>query len=147
MMLALVAGGSGILFGVGLAFSGMIDPARVLGFLDVAGAWDPTLAFVMAGAIAVMAPTWLLVFRRAAPTATHLALPTKRDIDVRLVSGAALFGVGWGLVGFCPGPALAALPIGGVSVLVFVAAMIGGMGLFEITVGRTQHPTPSTVAP
>lgn len=124
---ALVAG---LLFGVGLSVSGMMDPAKVLGFLDIAGAWDPTLAFVMGGALAITVPAFILVRRRAAPVlSTVFHIPTRRDIDPRLAIGAALFGLGWGLVGFCPGPALSALSLGQFDVLVFVAAMVAGMML------------------
>jgi uncharacterized membrane protein YedE/YeeE len=119
---------AGLLFGIGLAVSGMMDPAKVLGFLDVAGDWDPTLAFVMGGALAVSGPAYFLARRRSAPflePAFHL--PSKTDLDSRLIGGAALFGVGWGLVGFCPGPALAALSLGLTEVFVFGAAMVVGM--------------------
>lgn len=119
---------SGLLFGTGLTISQMINPAKVIGFLDVAGNWDPTLAFVMGGALAVTIPGFIFVRRMAKPLVAHtFQLPTRRDIDMRLVGGAALFGVGWGLGGFCPGPALAGLVSGVWQVGVFVAAMIGGM--------------------
>lgn len=119
---------SGLLFGTGLTISQMINPAKVIGFLDVAGNWDPTLAFVMGGALAVTIPGFIFVRRMAKPLVAHtFQLPTRRDIDMRLVGGAALFGVGWGLGGFCPGPALASLVSGVWQVGVFVAAMIGGM--------------------
>jgi hypothetical protein len=118
----------GLVFGAGLAIAGMTNPAKVLAFLDVAGAWDPTLAFVMGGALLVNAGAYALTRRRARPLfAEVFALPTRRDLDARLVGGAALFGVGWGLVGLCPGPALASLARGENEVLVFVAAMAGGM--------------------
>lgn len=119
---------SGLLFGLGLAVSDMIDPARVLGFLDVAGgAWDPTLAFVMGGALIPMAAAWRLAAARGAP-AYGESFPAKPGpVDGRLLAGAALFGAGWGLVGFCPGPALAALTLGGWPVWAFVAAMAVGM--------------------
>ena len=119
---------SGLLFGLGLTISDMIDPARVLGFLRVAGgAWDPTLAFVMGGALLPMAIAWLLARRLNAPACgDSFPEPASRRIDVRLLGGAALFGAGWGLVGFCPGPAFAALTQGGVPVLIFVVAMVVG---------------------
>jgi uncharacterized protein len=124
-----IALGAGALFAVGLAIAGMTQPGKVLGFLDLFGAWDPTLMFVMVGAIAVHAPIyWLLVRRRPAPPfATAFSLPTRRDVDRRLIVGALLFGIGWGIAGFCPGPALASLGKLSPTVLVFVAAMVGGM--------------------
>ncbi len=124
-----IAFGSGLIFAIGLALSGMTSPANVLGFLDVFGAWDPTLAFVMGGAIAVHAPFyWLVVRRRDRPAfAPAFALPTRRDLDLRLLIGAALFGAGWGLAGFCPGPALASLASGVSTVSWFVVAMVVGM--------------------
>jgi len=123
----------GVLFGAGLAVSRMIDPAKVIGFLDVAGNWDPTLAFVMAGALAAAIPGFALARRRGAPVlGGTLRIPTRRDIDVRLLGGAALFGIGWGLSGFCPGPAISALSTGMWQVVVFVAAMIAGMLLHRL---------------
>lgn len=118
---------AGVVFGVGLTLSQMIDPARVLGFLDVAGNWDPTLAFVMAGALAVAAAVYRVVFARPRPLFDeHFHVPPPAAPDARLLAGAALFGLGWGLVGFCPGPALAALAGGAGMVFVFVAAMLAG---------------------
>jgi hypothetical protein len=105
-MHVLAALACGLVFGAGLALSGMTNPAKVLAFLDVAGAWDATLAFVMGGALAVNAAAYAATRRRASPLfADAFALPTRRDLDARLLGGAALFGVGWGLVGLCPGPA------------------------------------------
>lgn len=125
ILLALAAGG---VFGLGLVVSGMTDPAKVLGFLDITGDWDPTLAFVMGGAVAVMAGAWALAARRAEPWQASAYPPRpKATIDARLVGGAALFGAGWGLVGLCPGPALASLSFGGVPVWIFTAAMVAGM--------------------
>jgi hypothetical protein len=122
-----VAGIWGVVFGVGLALGGMTNPAKVLGFLDVAGAWDPTLAFVMGGALAVSATGFALARGRARPwLSAAFALPTRTDLDAPLVGGAALFGVGWGLVGLCPGPALANLARGSVEIWIFVAAMAAG---------------------
>jgi uncharacterized membrane protein YedE/YeeE len=123
----------GVLFGTGLILSGMADPAKVLGFLDLAGAWDPSLAFVMGGAIAVGLPAFALARRRSRTwLGTEMRLPTARDIDRRLVTGSLLFGIGWGVAGFCPGPALVALGMGEAKALLFVAAMLGGMALFEV---------------
>jgi len=126
---ALVAG---LVFGIGLAVSRMVDPGKVLAFLDVAGRWDPSLALVMAGALAVTLIGYRLALKRPAPLlADGFRLPTRRDVDARLVGGAALFGVGWGLVGFCPGPALASLAYGQLSSVLFVAAMLLGMALYR----------------
>ncbi|MBI4522560.1 MAG: YeeE/YedE family protein, partial [Deltaproteobacteria bacterium] len=116
---------SGSIFGLGLAVSEMIDPARVIGFLDIAGDWDATLLFVMAGALSVTLPGFTLILRRSRPLfGGTFGIPTKTKIDVPLISGAAIFGLGWGLAGFCPGPALAALATLSPSVILFVAAMI-----------------------
>ena len=124
---------SGLLFGLGLIVSQMVNPAKVLGFLDVLGNWDPSLALVMGGAVAVSAVGTLIARRRGLPVlARRLEIPTRRDLDLRLIGGAALFGIGWGLVGLCPGPALTALAFGPWQVPVFVAAMLAGMALFRI---------------
>ncbi|WP_279357604.1 YeeE/YedE family protein [Methylobacterium indicum] len=121
---------SGLLFGIGLAMSGMLDPARVRGFLDVTGAWDPTLAFVLAGAVTASSLGTALARRLRGPfLADAFDWPTRTRIDRPLVLGAALFGIGWGLSGFCPGPAVAALSTGLRPVIVFVAAMLVGMAL------------------
>lgn len=121
---------SGTLFGAGLAWSGMTNPARVLGFLDVTGNWDPTLVLVMGGALLVSVPLFPLVLRRSRPVFAGLfALPSKRELDVRLLGGAVLFGVGWGLAGLCPGPAIAGLVTGSPAVMLFVAAMLTGQWL------------------
>lgn len=126
----LVAFAGGALFAVGLAVGGMTQPAKVIGFLDVTGDWDPSLIFVMAGAIAVHAIVYRLVRRRSAPfLAERFAVPTRRDLDPRLIGGAALFGVGWGLGGYCPGPGVTALVSGSAPALVFVASMLGAMWL------------------
>lgn len=124
---------AGAVFGVGLALSQMINPAKVIAFLDVSGAWDPTLASVMLGALAVTALAFRVVLKRSRPWfAERFALPTKRDIDSRLIAGGVLFGMGWGLSGLCPGPALAALVTAQADVFVFVAAMIAGSALFSV---------------
>ena len=123
---------AGALFGLGLAVSGMVDPAKVIGFLDVAGDWDPTLAFVMGGALLVTIPAFRLIFKRPRPVlADEFELPTKKDLDARLLGGSALFGVGWGLSGFCPGPAVTALATGLTPVFAFVVAMIAGMAIYK----------------
>lgn len=118
---------SGLLFGVGLVLSGMTQPSKVQGFLDVTGSWDPSLMFVMAGGIGVHFILHRLVTKRAHPLFDkRFHLPTRKDIDGKLVLGAALFGVGWGLGGYCPGPGLVSLGSGGLSGLVFVATMVAG---------------------
>ena len=130
MRATLPAIAAGTVFGAGLALAGMVNPARVLGFLDVAGAWDPTLAFVMGAAVLVSALGYLLARRRRAPLfGTSFRIPENRRLDSQLIGGAALFGVGWGLAGFCPGPALAGLVYGLWQPWLFVAAMLAGMWL------------------
>lgn len=120
---------SGLIFGLGLIISGMANPAKVLNFLDVFGTWDPSLAFVMGGAIAVTAPGFALLFRsRQTPLFdSTFRLPTRNDLEPKLLSGAAIFGIGWGLGGFCPGPALTALPVAATGTLIFVPFMLAGM--------------------
>jgi uncharacterized membrane protein YedE/YeeE len=133
MPLILAAFASGLLFGLGLIVSQMVNPAKVLGFLDIFGNWDPSLALVMGGAVAVSALGTLIAKRRGVPVlAPRLEIPTRRDLDLRLIGGAALFGIGWGLVGLCPGPALVGLTFGPWQVFVFVAAMIVGMAVFRL---------------
>ncbi|WP_441241015.1 DUF6691 family protein [Tardiphaga sp. 768_D3_N2_1] len=128
MPLVFVSFACGLVFGIGLLISGMTDTGKVLGFLDIFGAWDATLAFVMAGAVAVTGLGFALARRRGAPVlaATNL-WPTRKDVDTPLVVGATLFGIGWGLVGLCPGPALVNLAGLGLPVIVFVVAMAVGM--------------------
>jgi uncharacterized membrane protein YedE/YeeE len=129
LALPLAALGAGLLFGLGLVISGMINPAKVLNFLDVAGTWDPSLAFVMAGALIVATLGYRLVLPRGKPLfASDFSVPSARQIDPRLIGGAALFGAGWGLVGFCPGPAITAAALGMGEVYIFLAAMLAGMG-------------------
>ena len=123
----------GMVFGAGLAISQMMNPAKVIGFLDFAGNWDPTLGLVMAGALVAAIPGFLLARKgKASLFGGPFRLPTRRDIDIPLIAGAAIFGIGWGLAGFCPGPALAALGSGLWQVFVFVAAMVAGMLLFRV---------------
>lgn len=127
-MRELIALTSGALFAAGLLLSDMVNPARVLNFLDVAGAWDPTLAFVMGGALVPMAIAWQVAANGTRSIAgDEFPGPASPLIDGRLIGGAALFGAGWGLVGFCPGPALAALGTGNAEAMVFTAAMVTGM--------------------
>jgi uncharacterized membrane protein YedE/YeeE len=126
----LAAIGSGLVFGAGLALSGMMNPAKVQNFLDLLGTWDPSLALVMGGALAVSALGYRIARRRGSPLlATRFSIPTRRELDLELLAGAALFGVGWGIGGFCPGPALAGLLQGVAGVTIFVAAMLGGIAL------------------
>lgn len=138
-MRTLLAFAAGLVFGLGLLLSGMADPAKVLGFLDLAGAWDPSLVAVMAGAIAVGAIAFAFARRRTRSLLGNaMQLPARTAMDGRLVAGALMFGVGWGLAGFCPGPALVALGLGAPQAIVFVGAMLAGMGLFEWFARRSQ---------
>lgn len=132
---------AGLLFGVGLILAGMTDPGKVLAFLDVSGAWDPSLAFVMAGAIAVSIFAFAVARRRTqAFLGGAMQLPTRRDIDRPLVVGSLAFGIGWGLVGLCPGPALVAVGAGHWEALLFTLAMLAGLGIHEwaMRVGRME---------
>ena len=132
---------AGLVFGIGLIVSGMTNPAKVQGFLDLAGSWDPSLGLVMAGAIAVGFFAFLLAKKRSSANfGGALHLPTKNDIDRRLVLGSIVFGVGWGLGGFCPGPALVSLGTGSVDALVFMLAMLAGMAIFEVAESRMRKP-------
>jgi len=125
---------AGLLFGLGLTVSQMVNPAKVLNFLDIAGHWDPSLAFVLAGAVTTAFAGFRLAGRRAKPLFDEsFQPPSMTRIDGRLLLGAALFGIGWGLVGLCPGPAVAALTQDGLAVVFFVAAMLAGMALFRWT--------------
>ena len=136
---------AGLVFGLGLIVSGMANPKKVLGFLDLAGAWDPSLAFVMVGAIAVAVVAFAVARARTRSFfGLALQLPAARHVDARLVGGSLLFGVGWGLAGFCPGPALVALGMGELKAAVFVAAMLLGMAAFEL-LERRRAPLPGEV--
>lgn len=128
-MQILVAAISGILFGAGLTISGMVNPAIVLGFLDIFGDWNPALLFVMVGALAVATPGYWLLKGRRPLAAKEQLVPTRRDIDTPLVAGAVLFGIGWGLAGICPGPTITMLAIKPLPALVFIAAMTAGIYL------------------
>jgi len=133
----------GLLFGIGLVVSGMSDPAKVLNFLDIFGTWDPSLAFVMGGAVLVAFIGYRLVLARGKPiVGGRFHLPTINDIDTRVVAGPAIFGIGWALGGFCPGPALTGLGLGTTGVLAFVPAMILGMWAARL-VGETVPRTSS----
>lgn len=132
---------AGLVFGVGLVLAGMVDPAKVIAFLDFFGAWDPSLMFVMGGAIAVHFVLYRVITKRASPLFdARFDVPTRRDLDARLLGGAALFGVGWGLAGYCPGPGIVGLGSGSVPALVFVAAMTAGIYLQERTFGAPLRP-------
>lgn len=135
--IALVAG---LVFGAGLTVSGMVDPARVQGFLDLGGAWDPTLAFVMAGALAPMVVAWRLRRRMARPLASdRFHAPPTRPVTPALVAGGLLFGVGWGLSGLCPGPAVANLALAPIRVAPFLIAMIAGFALHRLATERPSR--------
>ncbi|OON62040.1 hypothetical protein B0920_00655 [Massilia sp. KIM] len=130
ILIALLAG---LVFGIGLVLSGMTDPAKVLAFLDLAGDWDPSLAFVMGGALLAATPAYAWARRRGRTLdGAPLALPTATRIDRRLVLGSLAFGAGWGLAGYCPGPAVASLATGGAKALLFLGAMVAGMAIFEL---------------
>ncbi len=132
----------GLVFGLGITVSGMINPAKVLNFFDIAGTWDPSLAFVMAGALAVAIPGYRMVLRSPAPRMEdRFQLPDMRVIDRRLVLGSATFGLGWGIAGFCPGGALPALGTGALDVHVFVAALVAGMFIARWLRSRTLVAT------
>jgi uncharacterized membrane protein YedE/YeeE len=134
---------AGALFGVGLVVSQMIDPGKVLAFLDIAGRWDPSLVLVMAGALMVAIPGFRLARRQDAPVlGGRFDRPTRQTIDRRLVTGAAIFGIGWGLVGFCPGPAIAALAFGRLEAVIFVLAMVAGAWVFHAYRAR-RSPAPA----
>jgi uncharacterized protein len=124
---------SALLFGLGLGISGMTLPSKVIGFLDVTGAWDPSLMFVMVGAISVNAIAYIFVKSRSKPVLTErFHIPSKKEIDWKLIVGAAMFGIGWGIGGFCPGPAIVSLVTGDRGVLGFFGSMIAGIVLFKL---------------
>ena len=134
---------TGLVFGLGLIVSGMANPAKVLGFLDVGGAWDPSLALVMAGAIAVGFVAFFFAKNRTLSLmGAEMKLPTASPIDRRLMMGSTLFGIGWGIAGFCPGPGLVALGMGESKALVFVAAMLVGMAVYELLELRRPAMAP-----
>ena len=133
---------AGLVFGLGLIVSGMANPAKVLGFLDLAGRWDPSLVFVMAGAVAVGAIAFALARKRTTSLiGLPMRLPAATELDHRLVGGSLIFGIGWGIAGFCPGPALVALGMGEAKALLFVLAMLAGMALFQVVEGRARGRT------
>jgi uncharacterized membrane protein YedE/YeeE len=129
----------GVVFGLGIMLSGMMNPAKVLNFFDFTGAWDPSFAFVMGGALAVTAIGYRLILKRSGPTfARDFRLPTATAIDLRLIGGSAVFGIGWGIAGFCPGGALPALGTGRVEVLAFTAALLVGIMLARAALSATR---------
>lgn len=136
--------GVGALFAVGLVISGMTDPAKVRGFLDITGAWDPSLAFVMIGAIGVHAPIAYVIAKRRAPVLAQAFAPLAKVIDSRLIVGAAIFGAGWGIAGYCPGPAIVSLLGGSLAGAAFVAAMVGGMWLARLFGARGESIATDT---
>ncbi|MBU6418862.1 MAG: YeeE/YedE family protein [Proteobacteria bacterium] len=143
-LLALLAGA---LFGAGLALSGMSDPAKVRGFLDIFGAWNPTLMFVMGGALIPMGIAWRIQAKLRTPLAAErFNLPDTTKLDTKLIGGAVLFGIGWGVAGLCPGPAITDLALAPRSAFVFVLAMLAGMGLFRIITSRST-PANEVKAP
>ena len=127
---------SGLLFGFGLALSGMVSPSKVIGFLDFTGNWDPSLAFVMGGGVLVTVITFRFILKQSHPFfGKDFMLPTKTDLDKYLIGGAVLFGLGWGLGGLCPGPALSSLAYGNPKIFVFVGAMVGGILIAKLLTG------------
>ena len=135
----------GLIFGIGISISGMANPAKVLNFFDVAGTWDPSLIFVMGGAVVVTFIGYRVVLKRPAPMLEQkFQLPTRRDLDLPLIGGAAVFGIGWGIAGFCPGGALPALGTGRSEVFIFVAALLAG--IFAVNVFRRLQAQRSATA-
>lgn len=135
---------AGLIFGAGLTVSDMVNPARVLAFLDIAGAWDPALGFVMAGAVLASAIGYALSRRMRRPVfGTNFLIPENRMVDSQLIGGAALFGIGWALVGFCPGPAVAGLVFGLWQPWLFVAAMVTGMALHRLVASAQRRRDPT----
>lgn len=135
---------AGSLFGAGLLISGMTDTRKVIGWLDVFGSWDPTLAFVMGGAIIPMALAWRLTQGRAPVIGGTFPVPADPSVGRRLVVGSLLFGMGWGLAGLCPGPAIASLSYGGMGGLIFLAAMLAGMWAAPVVGARLDSAAPAT---
>ena len=143
-----VAFASGLIFALGLGISGMTHPSKVMGFLDFAGDWDPSLALVMGSGVTVNLILFQLVIRRGAPLfAKGFSLPTPTRVDAALVGGSAIFGIGWGLGGFCPGPAIVAAVTGVAPVVAFVVAMLGTMALFDVSLGRWSAKAQATAEP
>ena len=138
--------GIGLLFGIGLIIAGMANPAKVQGFMDIAGVWDPSLAFVMGGGIAVASVAFAFARKRTLSfLGFPMQIPTARHIDRRLILGSVVFGMGWGLAGICPGPGFVLLGTGSIKGLIFVAAMLGGMGIFELLEQAKKREASSPV--
>lgn len=136
----------GIVFGVGISISGMANPAKVLNFFDIAGTWDPSLAFVMGGALVVTFIGYRFVLKRPAPMMDmRFHLPTRRDLDLPLIGGSAVFGIGWGIAGFCPGGALPALGTGVQDVFIFTGALIAGIAIAKVAQALIANRTPAQV--
>ena len=135
---------SGLIFGIGISISGMANPAKVLNFFDVAGIWDPSLAFVMGGALIVAFIGYRVVLKRPAPAFSEtFQLPTRRDLDVSLIGGSAVFGIGWGITGFCPGGALPALGTGQSEVFIFTAATLAGIVAAKVLQATLANRAPA----
>lgn len=142
-LIALIAG---LIFGTGLLLSGMTDPTKVTAFLDLGGAWNPSLAFVMAGAVGAAAPAFAIAGRRSRSVlGTPMQLPTSTRIDKRLLIGSLIFGIGWGIAGYCPGPAITSIGTGSLAALIFTAAMLIGMLAFEIVERFRSARGPATI--
>ena len=123
---------AGLVFGIGLILSGMTNPAKIIGFLDFTGKWDPSLVFVMLGAIFVSFFAFRIAEKKSSTVLGQpISIPSKKDLDARLIAGSAIFGIGWGLAGYCPGPGLASIATGGLQPILFVIAMLVGMALYE----------------
>ena len=138
----------GLVFGIGLGLSGMTQPSRVVGFLDVAGAWDPTMLFVMAGAIAVYVPAYRIITRRKHPVFdAKFWVPTRNDLDRRLFAGAAIFGIGWGIGGICPGPSIAGLLTLSAPFTVFLPAIVFGMVIYSAVTSASQKAIQPSAQP
>ena len=137
---------AGFLFGLGMIISGMADPAKVIGFLDVAGGWDPSLAFVMGGALMVFMPSYFLIIKpKQKPlVAEEFCLAQSKPISSRLISGAAIFGLGWGIAGVCPGSALSSLALGNPGVWIFFASMMVGLGMTNLLIGMKNNRESQT---
>ena len=145
VIVALVAG---LIFGLGILISGMASPAKVLNFFDVAGSWDPSLAFVMGGALVTTLTGYRLIFLRNAPIfSARFHLPTKNAVDAKLIAGAAIFGIGWGVTGFCPGGAIPALGTGRNEVMIFIVALTVGIIATRIAMGRLTESAPAKPSP
>ncbi|WP_417668209.1 DUF6691 family protein [Roseibium sp.] len=145
MLKTLFAFAIGLIFGIGILLSGMANPAKVLNFFDIAGTWDPSLMFVMGGALTVTAIGYRLIFRMTHPVfASGFSLPTRKDLDARLIGGSAIFGIGWGIAGFCPGGLVPALGLGQIDPVINAAAIVAGMlAVRYVPLFRASQPAPA----